>query len=68
MDTRGNVARKDEFYPIFPEWEEAKEWARKVFTRDRVAEATLTGVTVIILGVLFYALGSALNNYTITGY
>ena len=68
MNTKGNAARKDEFYPLFPEWEEVKEWAKKTFTGERIMEAGLMGVTAVILGVIFYALVAAMNNYTVTGF
>lgn len=68
MKAKGNVAREEEFFPLFPEWEEVKEWAKKTFSEERVALAAIGGTTVIILGVLLYALHKAMLSYTVVGF
>jgi len=68
METRGNTARKEEFYPLFPEWEEVKVWAKKTFSREQIAQIAVTGATAFILGALFYALYTAMNSYSVTGF
>lgn len=67
METRGNTARNEEFYPLFPEWEEVKVWAKRAFSGERIAQIAITGATGAMLGVLFYALCKAMNSYSVTG-
>jgi len=68
MKTKEKAAKKEEFYPLFPEWAEVREWAKKSFTQERILDVGLAGGTAIILGVLLYSLYAAMHNYTITGF
>ena len=64
---KGNYARAEGFFPIFPKWAAGKEWLKKSLTREQVVEVGVMIVTVLLLCMLFCALITAMHNYTITG-
>lgn len=45
-----------------------REWAERLWTREKVAEAGLVGLTVLLYGFLFYCLYQGLNHHIIVGF
>jgi len=53
----------------FPlDWDEVREKVKTMCAQEKIAEAALTGVTLLMYGAFFYMLYQALQNYTIIGY
>jgi hypothetical protein len=46
-------------------WQHIRDWAERVFTRERNAEIALLASTLALWAVLLFYLYSALQNYTI---
>ena len=61
----GNTIRGHEM--VFPrlDLEGVKEWAKRVFTEDRMVAVALSGSTMAVLGVVLFALYGAMEANTI---
>ena len=46
-------------------WQRVQVWARRTLTPERVAEVVLAVTTLVLSGVLFFALFHGLQNYTV---
>jgi hypothetical protein len=65
MKTDGHTIRGNEM--VFPhmDLEGVREWAKRVFTRDRMVVVALSGSTLAMLGAVFFALYGAMEANTI---
>jgi len=65
MRTDGNTIREHEM--VFPRLDLAgvREWAKRVFTKERIVAFVLFGSTVAVLAVVFSALYGAMEANTI---
>ena len=52
--------------PLHPTvWQRGKVWARRTLTPERIAEVVLAVTTLVLSGVLFFALYRGLQHYTV---
>jgi negative regulator of sigma E activity len=52
--------------PLHPTvWQRVREWARRTLTPEAIAEVVLAVTTLVLSGVLFFALYHGLQNYTV---
>ena len=52
--------------PLHPTvWQRVRAWARRTLTPEAIAEVVLAVTTLVLLGVLFFALYHGLQNYTV---
>ena len=53
---------------ILEGWKLIRAWAEKVVTTERAAELGLTGLTLLLYGLIFYCLQHGLANQVILGF
>ena len=65
MRTDGHTIRAHE--KVFPhlDFQAVKEWAKRVFTKERIVTIAVSGSTLTALGVVFFALYGAMEANTI---
>ena len=52
--------------PLHPTvWQRVQVWARSMLTPERIAEVVLAVTTLVLSGVLFFALYRGLQHYTV---
>ena len=66
MQTIGHALRTVD-HEIHLGWEHVREWAKSVFTKERIADVTVVVSTVTVLAVMLFALTRAVQNHTIEG-
>jgi hypothetical protein len=66
MATDARAVRTHE--TIHPDWETVKAWAKRTFTKQRIADLVVLASTVAVLGMVLHILHSALENHAIVTY
>lgn len=64
MDARALRAHET----IRPDLETVREWAKRNFTKERIADLVVCASTVTVLGMFLHMLHSALANWTIVSF
>ena len=67
MKTDGQTLRENELVIPYVDLESVKEWTKRTFTKERIADVVVYVSTVAILGMSLHMLHIALQNYTIAG-
>ncbi len=65
MRTNGQTIRGNEMVIPHVDLESVKEWAKRSFTRERIVGIAVSGSTLTVLGVVFFALYGAMEANTI---
>ena len=53
---------------IHPDWDTVKEWTKRKFTKERIADGLVCASTVTVLGTVLFTLYRALGTRTIVGF
>jgi len=53
---------------IHPDWETVREWAKRTFTKERIADVVVCASTLTGLGMVLHMLHRALANSAIAGF
>ena len=53
---------------IHPDWETVKEWAKAIFSKEKVAEVCLVAATLVVTGYLGSVLVKGIQTYSMSGF
>jgi len=67
MQANTGVVRRYQPVSLYPDWAEIKDWARKMFTGERIAEIAAAASILAILALIFFSLSNAMQNMTYAG-
>ena len=65
MQTNGTVVREFEIPTLSELWEAVKDWATRILTPERKAEAALTAGTLLLMGYVAFVVCQGLESYAI---
>ena len=68
MRTDGQTIRGNEIVTPHVDLESVKEWAKRTFTKERIADVVVCASTVTVLGMVLHMLHGALENSAIVGF
>ena len=68
MRTDGQTLRGNEMVAPHVDLESARAWAKRTFSRDRIADVVVSASTVTVLGTVFFTLYRAMETRTIVGF
>ena len=68
MRTDGNAIREYEMVGPHLDLEAVKDWAKRTFTRERIAEAAVAASTFVVLGYVWAVLYKGIQTYSISGF
>ena len=68
MRTDGNTIRGYEMVGPSLDLEAVKDWAKKMFAKERIADATVTAATMGVLGYVCAVLYKGIETYSISGF
>ena len=68
MRTNANAVRSHEFVSPHPDLEAVKDWAKRAFPKDRIAEAGVVTATLVLVGYLGAVVYQIIHTYSVFGF
>jgi len=67
MRTDANAVTGHEFVSLHPDLEAVKDWAKRAFSNDTIAEVGVVAATLVLLGYLGAVVYQGLHTFTMVG-
>jgi hypothetical protein len=67
MRTDANAVTGHEFVSLHPDLEAVKDWAKRAFPKERIAEVGVVTATLVLLGYLGAVVYQGLHTFTMVG-